>query len=435
MSKKKKNGQVENGLSDVVMGGMTPFSMATQINQTDTFFYNIRTYLISNMRQLLSQMYVEHGIIQALIDTPVEDALRGGFKIKTSMLDEEEITELENYMEECQDIETVKQAFKWMRLYGGGGIIIMTNQKHDKPLDDKKLDGMELRAVDMWELFSAQQNIDDDTRRLEIGEKSDFCFNYYAINLHKTRVIVLKGKVAPSFIRPRLRGWGFSYVEAVVSSINQFLKSKNLTFEVLDEFKVDIFKIAGLNQALLQKDGTAKVTQRVQLANSQKNFQNAMVLDAQDEHQSKQLTFSGLADVQKEFRIQLASDLRMPLTKLFGLSATGFNSGDDDIENYNGMIESEVRPKIKAALKEVIKLRIKEKYGVDATDLKLELHPLRTLSHEQEENVKDKKFNRVVISLEKGLCSHKEAQEAINREGLLGVKIEASEGIDQNQDG
>lgn len=432
MSKKNKK---ENGLTDIIMGGVTPFNMGTQINQTDTLFLNNRNYLVSNMRQLLSQIYVEHGIIQALIDTPVEDALRGGFKIKTSMLSEEEITELENHMDSMGDQETIKQAFKWMRLYGGGGIVAMTKQKHDQPLDEKKLDGLEFRAVDMWELFSSKQNIDDDTRRLDISEKPDFCFNYYAINLHKSRVIVIKGKVAPAFIRPRLRGWGFSYVESVISSINQFFKSKNLSFEVLDEFKVDIFKIAGLNHTLLQKEGTAKVSQRIQLANAQKNFQNALVLDSQDDHQSKQLTFAGLADVQKEFRIQLASDLRMPLTKLFGLSATGFNSGDDDIENYNGMIESEVRPKIKSALKEVARLRIKELYGIDATDLRLELCPLRTLSHEQEENVKDKKFNRVVIALEKGLCSHKEAQEAINRENLIGVKIETSEGIDQNQDG
>ena len=31
-------------------------------------------------------------------------------------------------------------------------------------------------------------------------------------------------------------------------------------------------------------------------------------------------------------------NLKMPITKLFGISAAGFSSGEDDIENYNSMI-------------------------------------------------------------------------------------------------
>lgn len=434
MSKKNKKVPeiVSNGLTDVVMGGaFNP--MATQVNQTDSLYINCRTYLISNQRQILSQSYVEHGPLRTLVQLPVDDAFRGGFKIKSSQLDEDEIKALKNHMDSMGDEETAKEAIKWNRLYGGAGIVIMTNQKHDTKLDVNKLEGMELKAVDMWELFSNIQNIEDDTRKLDIGKKKDFCFNFYGVNLHKSRVLVLKGITAPSFIRPRLRGWGLSIMEHVVSSINQFLKTKNLSFEVLDEFKLDIFKIKGFNQALLSAGGTEKIQKRVQLANMQKNYQNALAIDSEDEHQSKQLNFSGLSEVQKDIRIQLASDLRMPLSKLFGLSATGFNSGEDDIENYNGMIESEIRPIAKKTILEIAKLRCQEVYGMIPDDLEIELCPLRVMSLEQEENIKDKKFNRVVVALEKGLCSLKEAQESINRDNLLGVKVDVTENFDNDE--
>lgn len=429
MSKKKSPPKelVNNGLADVVMGGINPLSIGTQLSQTDTMFANNRTYLVSNLRQLLSQSYVEHGLFQTIVNVPVDDALKGGIEIKTSQLDEEEIIKLTRYIEEKNDIETAKQALKWTRLYGGGGVVIMTGQKHDTPLDINSLEGMEFRAVDMWELFSSQQNIDDDTRRLEIGPKKDFCFNYYAINLHNSRVLTLKGIVAPSFIRPRLRGWGFSVLESVVQSVNLFLKTKNLTFEVLDEFKLDIFKIKGFNTTLLSKDGTAKIVQRTQLANQQKNFQNALTMDSEDDHVSKQLNFAGIADVMQSNYSLVASDLRIPKNKLFGDSASGFSSGEDSIEIYNSMLESEIRPKAKPVLTEMVKLRCQELFGMMPDDMEVHFLPLRTLSSEQQENVKTSKANRLIALRQAGAISMKEFKESINRDNLVGVKIDVND--------
>jgi phage-related protein (TIGR01555 family) len=233
--------------------------------------------------------------------------------------------------------------------------------------------------------------------------------------------------VAPAFVRPRLRGWGLSVVESIIQSINQFLKTKALTFEVLDEFKLDIFKVHGFNNAMLTKEGTDRILKRTALANQQKNFQNALTMDTEDDHQSKQLNFSGIAETKKEIRIEVASDLKIPMTKLFGQSASGFNSGEDDIEVYNGMLESEIRSKAKKPCREVAKLRCIELFGFEPDDLEIEFKPLRVLSHEQEESVKDKKMGRIVTALDKGIMSTSQAQEAINRDNLLPVKLDITE--------
>ena len=83
--------EVTNGLTDVVMGGFNPLNTGTPLSQVDPLFNNVKTYLISNMRQILSQFYVEHGLCQAIVDIPVDDALRGGFDIKTEQLDEDDM--------------------------------------------------------------------------------------------------------------------------------------------------------------------------------------------------------------------------------------------------------------------------------------------------------------------------------------------------------
>jgi phage-related protein (TIGR01555 family) len=239
-------------------------------------------------------------------------------------------------------------------------------------------------------------------------------------------VHVLKGIAAPSFVRPRLRGWGFSVVEALVRSINQYLKATDLTFNILDEFKIDYFKIEGLAATLTQTGGTEKIQKRMQLVNQQKNYQRAVVMDSKDDFIQKQLSFGGISETMIGIRMQVASDLRMPLTKVFGISAEGFSSGEDDIENYNAMVESTVRQKSKYGLIEIIKLRCQQKFGYVPDDITIKFKPLRILGAEQEENVKTQKFARLLQNCQAGLMSVKEYKDAVNKENLLGVQLDTS---------
>src|SRR5208283_5766536 len=99
-------------------------------------------------------------------------------------------------------------------------------------------------------------------------------------------------------------------------------------------------------------------------------------------------------------RMQIASDMRMPLTKVFGISAAGFSSGEDDIENYNSMVESSIRQKGKFDIIKMIKLRCQKMYGFVPDDITIEFKPLRVLSSEQEENVKNAKHARLMQTVQ-----------------------------------
>lgn len=424
---KKIKEEIDNTVGDIVSGLWALNPNATPLSGLDSLFNNNRWMLLSNLRQVLSQMYVEHGLVQHFIDVPVDDAFRGGYDIISRQLSAEDVKELEHHMDSQNVMGEICLAVKWSRLFGGAGIVIMTAQDHATKLDLNNLERMEIKAADMWELFYSLQNVDDEQKKLTVGTNKDFVFDYYGQKLHNSRALLLKGKTPPSFIKPRLRGWGLSVVEALVQSINQHLKTKNLTYEVLDEFKLDIFKVKGFNQALISKNGITKIQNMIALVNQSKNYQNAIILDTEDEHQSKQLTFTGLSEVMSEIRMQIAADVRMPMTKLFGISAAGFNSGEDDIEVYNGMIESSIRMPSKPLVMNVVALYCQKLFGFIPKDLDIEYRPLRMLSSEQEENVKTSKLNRIVLALEKGLCSTREAKESINQSNLLPMQIDVEQ--------
>lgn len=426
---RRKKEVVSNGLTEAILG-FNPQSMGVQLSQVDTLFKNNRWYLLSNMRQVLSEMYVEHGLVQTIVDVPVDDGLRGGVEIKTKQLDEDEIEQLSTFMEREDDLGVMAEALKWNRLFGGAGVIIITDQDPRTPLNMDAIDKnskVEFRAVDMWELFYSRQNTDYGTA-IDGSEFDNVeYYDYYGVQLHHTRVMKMNGLKAPSFVRPRLRGWGFSIIESLVRSLNQYFKSTDLVFEVLDEFKIDVYKIKNLTNTLVQSGGTQKIQQRIQLANQQKNYQHAIVMDSEDDHSAKELSFGGIAETMAGIRMQIASDMRMPLTKIFGISSAGFSSGEDDIENYNAMVESQVRQKSKFDILRMIEIRCRQKFGYVPDDLKINFKPLRMLSAEQEENVKTQKFSRVLQAKQAGELNSLEFREAVNRDNLLPIKLDTSQ--------
>jgi uncharacterized protein len=373
-------------------------------------------------RILLSYSYMTHGPIQTMIDQPVEDAFRGGIDVKSEELDEDDRKLLKRTMEDCGDITAIKDVMRWCKLFGGSGLIINTNQDPAKELNSKIItenDPLSFIAADRWELTLAYM-WDTDV---------ECPYNYYGQPLHKTRVIKVLGKEAPSFIRRRLQGWGFSEIERTIRPINQYVKEEDLIYQLLDEAKIDVYKIKGFNASLLSNASGNALKSRFQLANLFKNFHSAITMDIEDDYQQKQLTFAGLAEMMKMIQVNIAAAIRMPMTKLFGLSASGFNSGEDDIENYNALVESEVRAKAKEVLMQVIPLRCQQIFGFVPEDLEVEFKPLRVLSAEQEENVKTQKFNRISALYSQGMFDGQEYDEELRTNNLISIETKVGKGV------
>lgn len=423
----KKTTKKKNSLVDFAGGvqswGLAPFNPLTpQNSRLDTVFINTRWNLISNYRSVLSEAYAEYGIVQTLVEQPVSDAFSRGFDIDTDDLTTDQKKQLQTYLERHQIIQTIQKAIGWSRLFGGGGVIIVTDQKPDTPLDINKINEdtpLSFIDADMWELYKDTTNIWNPT----LDQNEERKFSYYGIQLHRSRVLPIMGKEAPSFIRPRLRGWGMSELERVVRSINSYLKNQDLIFELLDEAKIDVYQLNGFNRAMLTPQGSRGAEERVRISNTLKSYLNALVLDVTDKYEQKQLSFNGLSDILNQIRQGVAADLKMPMTKLFGVSAAGFNSGEDDIENYNAMIESEIRSKVKYIVVEVLEIVCKKLFGYVPKNMNITFKSLRILSAEQEENMKNSQFNRLIQAYANGLLSAGDFMVGSNSASLLPVQF------------
>lgn len=167
--------------------------------------------------------------------------------------------------------------------------------------------------------------------------------------------------------------------------------------------------------------------QTIQMANWQKNYQHALVLDSEDDWDHKQLSFAGLAETMAGIRMQVAADMRMPITKLFGTSVSaGFSTDQNDMENYNSMVESEVRGKLKYDILRMCEIKCQKLFGFIPDDLELEFKPLRELNATDQETVKTAKFTRLLQAKAAGEITTQEFRDACNKGDLFDVELDTT---------
>ncbi|RTL04667.1 DUF1073 domain-containing protein [Candidatus Dependentiae bacterium] len=425
-SKLKKGAEVNNagyGPANTTMDGVfnfggfgvAPLSQPWELNNSAS--YN----LISLQYVMLSYCYVLYGPMRTLVDQPVYDAFRGGVRVKTDEVSPEELEALHREIKKLRLVKKVIEAMRWDRLYGGAGIIINTNQDYKKPLNLNAINEkspLEFKSANRWEL--AWNGTPDDPRST---------FTYYGLNINQSRVAKIVGEAPPAIVKQRLQGWGMSVIECVLREMNQYLKENNVIFELLDEAKIDVWKIKGFNAQVLSNIAKGVTTKRIQIAQYMKNFLNSVTLDAEDDYQQKTQTFTGLPEMLEQIRIGLAAAIRMPMAKIFGLASKGFASGEDDIENYNAIVENE-REKAQEIFDVVIPVVCMKVWGFVPDDLSYDWKPLRVLSAEQEQNVITQKFNRLSTLYTQGILNPQEYCAALKQENVFTMETEVSKGAD-----
>jgi phage-related protein (TIGR01555 family) len=322
------------------------------------------------------------------------------------------------------------EAFNWSRLYGGGGIIINTEQKPDTPLDMKKItqdSKLEFLAADVWELYTdiPMWNPWENMSQAKV-------YNYYGMRLDRSRVIPIMGKKAPSFIRNRLRGWGMSELERVVRSINSYLKNQDLIFELLDEAKIDVIKILNLADTLMSPDGERLIRKRLQLVTSNKNYKASIAMDANDDYDQKQIHFSGLPEMIVQIQYLVCAALKRPYSKIFGKGSSGFSSGEDDLENYNTIVDSEIRTPATQLIKWVVNLRAQQLFGRELPDFRPRWKPLRTMTEKDEADINSKKTADYLQLCDRQIMTKQQVARKLTEDGYILFSDEEIEAIDDD---
>ena len=326
-----------------------------QDKRANSRFVNSKRLSAQGNEEELEALYRTDWLAGKVVDIVPEDMTRewrefvGDVDPETValLIDEEERLELSNAFE---------TADKWARLYGTAFIVMSIDdgQTPDKPLDIKKVKEGSLRfikVVDRTRINHAEQQPVTDPLNINYGFPEWYRFNETTTKIHCSRVIRFDGIPLPFNEFRKNNYFSDSVLDRLYEAITNFNTVAAGSASMVYETNVDIVKVKGLMGYLQSAEGEALLRKRFTLAGMLKSFNNMLLLDNEEDFQTKTNTFAGLKDLLDAFGKFLAAATDIPATRLLGTSATGLNAtGEGDLKNYYDMIRSKQKSKYKPKL-------------------------------------------------------------------------------------
>lgn len=345
----------------------------------------------------LEAAYQSNWLARRIVDKPNEDALRewrtfSGKEAKKIAAEERRLGVQQKYLDACC----------WADLYGGAAMLMITGQDLSKPLnlDKVKKGGLKNIVVfDRWDIQPRQFNFTDP-----LAPNWMLPEVYTVVNgqqpIHYSHVIRRTGARLPRRMAQFEQGWGDSRLRRCMEDLRDVVATKGGIASLVLEANVDTISVKGLQGALASAQ-CDQITERYRLFGMLKGIINLGLLDQDNEvYDRKSIAFSGLSQIMEQFMVWTAGAAEMPVTELWGQSASGLNStGDGDLKTYHGTIKGKQDGQMRRDLERLDEVMIRSALGTYPEDIEFEWNPLYQKSsvEEAQEDLADAQADAINI--------------------------------------
>lgn len=344
---------------------------ALLIGESDTFG-QFDSYSMNGMLYnwtLWNAFYMSSWVFAKVINRISTDMIRNGWDINITMSEKAEIVRDENRIfkrDVTEDfdhnkfrklqkgkINSITEAIKWMRLFGGSAICLLdptieNAEEYATPLERIGSEDFQFLVGDRWtgvqisaEMVADQASPDYDTPMYyTITTDSG-----QTIRFHHTRVARFSNGKAPAIVQRMLMGWGIPEGVRLFGEINKDEKIKGMITSLLSKYNLEIIKTDGMRAYMtggLSKEMEDQLDSRLEMVNRYRSFNSLVFLDSADDY--TRLDGGGVAGLYDIYNSQAryvagASDL--PQVLLYGDQQMGLSGNTfDDLMLYEDTIES-----------------------------------------------------------------------------------------------
>lgn len=336
-------------------------------------------------RQQLLVAYRSTWLAQAIVDVPADDAVR---KWRAWQATPDQIGAIEAEEGRLRVRETVRDAIKAARLFGGAAIYIGTGDANPaEPLrPDRTGRGGLLTLTTLTPNQIAAEALNRDIASGYYGRPEFYTLagERGQVRVHASRLVVLHG-VPQIDVSMATDGWGDSVLMAAMRAVKDADSASANIAALLFEAKVDVFRFKGMAQALQQgPEADMALANRLASQALLKGINGAVVLDRDDEYIQKSASFGGLPDVWDRFMLAVSGAARIPVTRLFGRSAAGLSgSGDGDERVYFDRVQATQELEIQPAMSALDECLIRSALGSRPPEIFYRWNPLRQITESE----------------------------------------------------
>lgn len=297
--------------------------------------------------------YAKDSIIAKICDKPTQDMVRQGIDIN-----DDRAEDLNVLWEKFSITSKLKELLIYDAIYGGSALIFDVNdglENTSLELDYTKISELkDILVVDRFFLNPIDYNGFKDPVMYML---MNFGSNY--LNIHESRMCLLKGINSGLRNKQTLNSFGESKVFRVLQAINNYNGSHDLLPEILLQYITNIFKFEGMTEKIMNGQ-EAVVKKKAKAVQISKNLLGALVMDSKDEYVSRTLNVSGLRDIIEMIERYLCAKADMPHTHLLqeGTNKGLSNNGNDSQETkqWYDFIKFEQEVKLKPIINKILKV-------------------------------------------------------------------------------
>lgn len=288
----------------------------------------------------------------------------------------------------------VLQAKVKARLWGGSAIMIGTGDNDlGQPLDVEsvKKAGLRYLTVMSRRQLSAGE-IDQDPQSEWYGAPKVYTLTsgtQAQLEIHPSRLVIFHGEQqVDEELGQAYQGWGDSVLQSTLDAIKQADATAANIASLVFEAKIDIIRVPNFMTNLADPAYRAKLIERYTLANTAKGINGTLLLDKEEEYETKQANFGTLPEVLDRFMQMASGAADIPMTRLFGMSPAGMNStGESDLRNYYDRISAMQELEQGPAMQRLDECLIRSALGARDPDIHYAWKPLWGMSETEKATV------------------------------------------------
>ena len=362
----------------------------------------------------------QHWLAKRIVNRPASDMLRAGWFFEG--IQDNDLLKLKEACKAFNLEGVLLSSLVLSRLYGVCYVLLGTvdGGDLDQPFDLNKL------GVGRLEFFTVlkKKYIEADTSKyLSPKEAGGF------LKQPEFYKLKLDGKSAQRIHHTRLYKFGHADVvnEEPVSILQEVYEDlldhaavKKASASLVHESKIDVIRTPNLVDKI--KEDMKSVAERFLSVGLLKGLNGMLVLDKDEEYDSKSYSFGGLPDLMREFSIQAAGAADMPYTILFGQSPAGMNAtGEHDTRNYYDSIATKQTWSLKPFMMKLLRVIVQTTFGRQIPSLDVVFNPLWQLDAKVRSEVEKANAERDAKYLEMGIITEPQIARQLLIDGVYSV--------------
>jgi len=321
----------------------------------------------------LDACYQSNWIARKICDIPAEDMTREWRRVKCD--GSEDIEALESQL---LVPNVVQEAVTWARLYGGSGILMITDQDLTKPLNVERIRKGSLKrllVLDRWDMSSFTINTWDILASNYLKPEF-YTIRGGSMQIHHSHFARFTGARLPLRFMAQTQGWGDSELRKCLDDITDMVAAKDGIAELMQEANIDVITREGLTEEL-STDQDDMIIKRYEMFSLMKSSIQMALLDGDEKFARMTLNLSGVAPIIEQFMTWISGAADIPVTRMFGTSAKGMNaSGEGDDRNYNNSIRAGQRSYLAEPMRTLDEVMVRSALGNWPADYDYVWNPL-----------------------------------------------------------